>query len=265
MLPLLLIALACAPVEPAPADLDGLVHYLWRASQELDEDAVGEGLGRLHEVLDGDTLDEVVDGLVSGMSAEEVALAEPGYPVDPSAAVGLFVAGPLACELERAEAIVLSPHQDLLYDGYQAYTRDFTGDVDAYLAREVPTVGWEHEFTVKVPLTGTYTVSRRAGAWWSDARRYPYGPVLVHWDVLTGPAEFEGDPEDHVFDQDFRVEVFYEPEPGRLVHLKAMWRNMEAGVSDIHSESVQRIFLNNLAAWEARTGEWCAVEELPTE
>jgi hypothetical protein len=75
---------------------------------------------------------------------------------------------------------------------------------------------------------------------------------------MTGPAAFE-EGSDKSIDQNLQVEVFWEPDDGRIVHLYAMWEQATFGAGlDMSSETVQRLVLGNMEDWADTTEENCA-------
>ncbi len=265
LLPLTLPALlgACRDVEPAPVDLDGLLHHFWQNARHGDEESLAQGAINLHSAALAGSLEDPLDGLLSSLDEQETDLAGLAREVNPSQAVGLFMVNPLACRLESVEAIAIFLEQGKLYDTFESYSRSYTSDLQAYQQRSADRLTWEVSYEVDIPLAGIYQAQLAGGARWVPALSddlSPYGPLLVTWSVLTEPAVFE-DPE-NVFDQDWRVEIFYEPSAGRTIHAEGLWRHMEAGVVSTDSENIQRMILNGLADWDERTEELCA-EGLP--
>ena len=80
------------------------------------------------------------------------------------------------------------------------------------------------------------------------------------WANLTEPATFtsgEGD-----FDQDYRIEVYYPPSEGRVVHVEALWRQMQAGFVDTDIDAIQDLILEAILDIDAAVGNDC-VDGLP--
>lgn len=243
---------ACRPVEPAPRDLEGLLHFLWEA-QEADDARLAEGLENLHALLGEGPLEPPLDGSTAPLDVAQVALAGLAREVDPSRAAGLYIATGFDCTLDAAARIVSAVEQDALYDLFDAYERVLRGDRDAFLAREDDRLGWDATYAVSVPFAGPYTATLDGWARWVEGSD---GPFLLTRSVLVEPATFER--EGSVFDQDYRIELYYTPSPGRVRHVEALWRHMEAGAVDTDSETVRRLILNGLIDWDAQTAALCA-------
>lgn len=251
---------ACKKVEPAPEDLDALFHYGWAHFEAEGDEELAGAVVNLHAALDGDALEETLDGSVSSLSAEEVALV--GLEgVSPGDAAGIFIARPVACDLDTLAQILVEPDQDQLYTGvYDAYARDYHDDTAAFVSGEALTLSWELTYTASL-LGATYETStvgalRRVPV--LDEELSPHGESIWFRSVMPEPAVFEGDSKKYL-DQDYQLEAFWEPEPGRLLHVYAMWREANYGSGyDTDSEGVQRIIMNNMAKWDDTTEELCA-------
>ncbi len=258
-LALVLATPGCRAVPEAPEDLDGLLHYFWETVVEGEDDEIAVGVVNLHEAVDGDTLEEITDGQATSLTTDEVAWLGLDREVDPSLASGIHMISPLSCDLETVDDIVTALEQGEMYDTFDAYERQYTSDAGDYHDRSVPTLTWTVDYSVTVPLAGSYTATLDAGARWVptlDDTLSPHGPVLITWSTLPDPAVFDSG--DGIFDQDYRVEVYHEPEPGKVVHTEALWRHMEAGVVSMTNESIQRMVLNGFADWDAQTDVLCA-------
>jgi hypothetical protein len=254
---LLVTLIGCRPVPEAPEDVDGLMHHFWQKVGEGEDGDIAQGVVNLHAAVDGDSVEDAVDGQVTNLDADEIALV--GSTADPSEAPGIYMVDPIACDLETVDDIVIALHQGELYDTFDDYVRTYTSDEQAYSSREVATLTWDVEYSVTVPLAGSYTAKLNSGARWVaelPEDLSPFGPLLITWSTLAEPAEV--DTEDGVFDQDYRVEVYYEPEAGRVLHAEAIWRHMEIGVMSFESEDIQRLVLNGLADWDDETEAICA-------
>jgi len=254
---LVLATPACAPLEPAPEDLDGIFHYLWgRFDSGLDEELADASVNA-HAAVDGDALTDPVDGTVSSLDRE--ALDAVGMPQDrdPASPVGLFRVGLLPCTLDQVERAVISDQQaDLYEDLVDACERSYLEGEDAYLSREVATLSWES--LVEDSLAGTGYSKRVMGG----IRRVPdlgedtpWGPALVQRAWLPEPAVFEGD--DYYWDQDYQVDLYLERGPGEVLHLLALWRSVGMGAITSENEFMQTMILKARADWDERTGELC--------
>ena len=246
--------LGCRPVEPAPEDVDGLLHELWASWEDPDPERLSAIVANLEAALG--PLEEPADGEVSDLSREEIAAAT-DRDVDPAAASGVWIATGFPCTPRALEAIVTYPDQDRLYDIFDSYERTFSSGRAAFLDARSDALDWEVVYGATVPIGVGYTAVLDAGARRIDSEA---GWLLLTRSVLREPATFDN--EDAVFDQDWRIELYWAPEPGRVVHVEGLWRHMDAGAVDTDNETVRRLILNSLADWDATTASWCA-EGLP--
>ena len=84
---MLVLLLACRNIEPAPEDLDGLLHYLWENGRTGDDAQLAEAIENLDAAVGDFT--ETTDGVVSRLSTEEADLVSPRGPFDPANAAGI--------------------------------------------------------------------------------------------------------------------------------------------------------------------------------
>lgn len=255
---LLLLVAGCKKVEPAPAELDDLFHWMWGRYDEGTDEELAEALINLDAAVDGATIEDATDGTLTDLTAEEVALV--GVDADPSLAAGIFLANAFACDFDQLQEILSFGAQDELYEGiYEAYHRDFTASRDEWLAGAIPLLTYDLTYTSKV-LSSTYTAEvdgriRRVDA--IDDELSPFGPFVMQRSVMPEPGAFE-EGSDKTMDQDYQLEIYWPRGPDRVVHAYAMWRQADWGSGfDSDEEGVQRILLNNLIAWDGDTEKLC--------
>lgn len=247
-----LLALACKPVDPAPESLDALLHYVWSQLDAGEDAELSDALDNLHAAIDGDTLEERIDGAVTDLSVEGAALV--GVDLDPEAASGVFMARVLACDLGLLEEILASEHQEQLYEGvYSNYSREFLSDEEAFLAGTAPRVDWRNTYDTSV--LGVDYGAITLGA----LRRVPEvddgRAGLISRAVLEEPVVFDGG--QHHLDQDYHLEMYW-PRGGELLHVYALWKDQKLLGFDDEGEGTQRIMLNNLSNWDNDTEALCA-------
>ncbi len=254
----LALTAGCKNVDPAPADLDGLMHQLWGDYEGASDEELTAAVVELHDVIDADSMEELEDGSLTALAAD----AADGLPIspapDPSLAQGLYILNVIDCDLSQLERILYDLDQDRLYEGaYETYDRTYLSDFDAYVAREAPTLEWEIDLTAEL-VGAEFDEALRGGLRYWDDPENPLGPALMARTFLTEPATFpEGSSKS--FDQDYQLEVYYERAPGEVVHAYAIWRVFDMGGGlTIEDESVMRIILNNLADWDDNTAQLCA-------
>ena len=245
---LLLTTIACRGVDPAPEDLDGLVHYFWQ--HPADDEALAEGTLQLHAAVGAD-LEDTTDGVLSRLTDEEVALVD-GVDDDPAQAAGIYMVNRFACDFDVLEQLLVATDQAEQRRGtYESYERTYTSDAEAYLAGTVPELTWDISLEATVVLS-TYSSELSGGIRRVDTEA---GRMLFARTWFREPASFRNN---NTWDQDYQMEVYYERAPGDIVHLYAMWRELEVSGFSSESESIQRSVLNGMADWDRDTEDLCA-------
>lgn len=253
-----LVLAGCKKVEAAPKELDDLFHWFWSEFDEGSDEQLAEGLRNLHDVVDGDSLDEVMDGSISKLSDGEANTVDVRN-ADGSKAAGIFLVRPFACKMGRLEKILYDLDQDELYPGsYDRYDRDYVSDLGAYKSREDTNIDWETDYTAT--LLGASFDARVDGGLRRvakiDGDQSPYGAFIVARAWMPRPADFEN--KNKSLDQDYQIEIFWR-QGGRMLHAYGMWREADFGSGySTNDEGVQRILLNNLSKWDDQTEENCA-------
>lgn len=251
---LFVLLMGCRNVDPAPADLDGLARFFWSGFEVLDDASLIDGVVNADAALAD--LDEPIDGLLTDLTAEEAATVPVDGAPDPALAAGFFLASKFACTVDQVERIVIALDQLALYEGaYDTYTRTYTADDAAYLAREADTLSWDVALTSAV-LGGKFSETLH-GAVRRPAAEAPFGPFLVQRTWMPTPAVFEGG--NRTFTQDYQIEVYWERAPGEMIHLYGLWRAFDYGSGFTQdNEAAIGIVLGNLKKWDEGTAELCA-------
>ena len=248
------LLLACRQIEPAPSDIDGLAHHFWKHFDDEEGSPLAEGIGNLHNALDGEEMEEITEGLISALDQQELDLVGKGDE-DASSLTGVYYAGVIDCTLESIEPIIYDLDQASLREGtYVSYEREYTTDFQAYAAREEEILGWETVYEVEG--FGADHVAFLNG-WLRYGTGGDLGPFLLSRVVLNEPAPFSGSEERGMY-QDYQLETFHSRKDGKTVHFYVIWREMVyAGDIDFASESVQRLVLDGLADWDRGMEENC--------
>lgn len=256
-----LAATGCKGVDPAPAELDGLFHYVWQNYDDGSDEVLGEAAVNLNGAVDGATFVEATDGTVSRLTADEAALVG---VVDREAedAAGIFLVNAFDCDLPQLEDILSYPDQSELYeDVYTAYGRTFDAPREDWLGGVTARVDYDIDYTAEL-LGAVYTAHARGAL-----RRVPapedggsVGAFVVQRSYLPAPGAFTDTDTSKSMDQDYQLEVYWASGGGtRIVHAYAMWRQASFGTGfDMDDEGSQRILLNNLLDWDDVTASLCA-------
>ena len=242
----------CRGVDPAPEDVDGLLHYFWQ-NVDGEPEALQEGVQTLHEVQ-GEAIEEVVDGNVSRLSQEEVALV-PSVDGDPADAAGIFMINTFACDANVLEQVLIHQAQDEIREGtYDAYDRRYTSDRGAYESRASDQLSWD--ISLEASIIGSSYSSELAGS----IRAVPTevgsgsGQAFVQRTYFVEPAQFQNN---NTWQQDFQLEVYYERAPNEIVHMYGMWRQLEVAGFTSENSGVQRQVLNGMKDWDDETQDLC--------
>lgn len=251
------LLIGCRGVDAAPTGIDDLAHFLWTQAEIGTAEERHAAIANLHDALGGDVVDEAIDGTITPLTREEVALVG-NDDEDPGLAQGVYMAKRIDCDMDTLEDIVSHPDQDVLYtDLYDHYSRTFVQDRDAWVAGE------HHDLELTVRYTGsaigaTYDATSKARlqrvAPVEDAR---FERFVVYRSFFPEPAVFEGNGKDFV--QDYQLELYWEHHPGEVLHFYGMWRQADwGGGFSSNDEPIQRLVLNALSDFDDTTSELCA-------
>ncbi len=263
---LLVVVTGCpsARVE-APEDLEGLAKYIWTQQSTASDEELGAAVQQAHAVL----LELLVDtdaqiGVLPYLSDEDLAPIGQDGVNDPSEAPGFFLATRFDCDLDVLAEMLTHPEQDSLRpDVYDSYARTFAGDRDAWLDDDTGALEWDVVYEV------TPTVTQYKAKTHSSVRHVPKledaaGAAVVQRTFLKEPAVFVGEPDDHVFDQDYQAELFLDGGEGEIFHLYGLWRFMQLGIVGIHDDAFVDVQLDGMVKWDEQTEAACATwPELP--
>ena len=241
---------ACKSVEPAPDDLNGLIHYFWD-NFNRESAVIQQGVISIHNVLDGDNLSEVMDGSIRNLTQQQTELVGKANS-DVDRLSGVFFTNVINCPLASVEKNIYALNQPELHpDSYEAYDRTYTSDLQAYEAREEEVLRWETNYSVAGFGYAYDAMVYGDLRYVTPTEESPFGPALLSRTILSEPAYFDADDTDRGMFQDFQLELYYERKPGETMHVYAIWREMVmAGSIDFSSTSSQRLVLDGLIDWD---------------
>jgi hypothetical protein len=256
----LLLALplvACKKVEPAPKELDELLHWFLSEHDSAEDETAAEAFRNLDAEIDGANLEEHWDGSMSALTKDEVDGLGPSG-VDPANAPGIFMVNPVACTLDQLVELVTAKNQIELYETYETYERTWVSDVPAFRDGGDDLAEWDETFTVSVLgieyAADTIGLARRVAD--LDDEQTPWGSTLMTRRTMPERATFDNDRD--YYDQDYRAEMYYERKNGTVVHVAAMWREASFAGLDSTNEGTQRLVLNGMKDWDDLSEEHCA-------
>jgi len=255
--PAAIVLLTGCGVDPAPADLDGLVHWIWVNYDASDDAAAADAVAKLDRAVAPDVLESDTGG-TTRLKAEEISGIALTGAHDPSRARGLYAVTHMACTLEQLEPLLYRLDQDKLHEGsYDTYQRTYTSSVDDYAARRASTVGWHSEMTAS-PMGNRYSEAvdgglRRVAS--EGIVSSPAGAVLLARTYMPAPAVMES--ADNAFPQDYQIEAFWQKGARDVVHLFAVWREMKMGSLDTEGDALASLQLGGFQDWDEATEEHC--------
>lgn len=232
-----LLLFGCAP-EPAPADVDGLLHWSWTMYEEATDEQWVEAVLNLPREGEGEP---------SRLAAEEVEHVEWGDS-DVTQARGMYIANTFECELERLQEILAAQDQMAQYEGvYTRYERTYTSDLADFEANG-GFLSWE------VELEGEYVNTAYTERLHGGLRRVEGALVARTW--ITEPVDFE-EGSDWWWPTDVQIEVFAEDE-GEIVHLYGIWRELDIGSLSTEDDGLVNLTRNGMRDWDDETESLCA-------
>lgn len=267
---LLVCLVGCKKVEPAPTDLNGVLHALW-AGYEADDDATIEANATVLEQITNEhaLLDAAVDGTQERFTADELAVVDLHAPPDddgswtlpdPALARPIFMVNRFSCAMDQLERVLIDLDQMGLFGGYDAYSRTYTSSADDYLAGTVPDLTWQAVIQASYPIAGKYEETldggvRRVALSAESPFAGPEALLARTW--LPFPATNLDGAID--FRQDYQLELYLPWGDGEIIHLYGIWREIGLGaLGSMESDAVARVTLNNLATWDDKIEVLCA-------
>lgn len=250
------------PPPVAPDELDANLRWWWVNAATLKDMELLDGAAKLGVAGKADTRTTPSKGQMRNRlekaDLEVVGLSEVN---DPATARGIFIVNTYACTLDKLQGILIALDQKAQYDGvYDAYTRTYTSDADAFTSGASNTLTWDVTVKASLPINDAYTSQLKGGIRriTVPAGSMVKGPVLVTRTWLTEPAKF-GDGSSSYFRQDYQVEIYWEQEPGKIFHAYGMWREIKVGGFNltIEDNGFMNIVLDNLVKWDEKTAELC--------
>ena len=248
---MLLLLLACRSIDPAPADLDGLAHYLWQNGELGDDATVAEAIENLDAVVGA--MEEREDGQLTRLSTEEADLVSPRGDFDPANAAGIFMANRFnGCTPEQLERVLIHAAQDeIREDTYQSYERVYLSDDAAFRDGSAERLGWKVDIAADI-IGADYTEKLQGGIRRVETE---VGPAWVQITWMTEAAVFDND--SNYWNQDYQLEVYWQPENRETLHLYGMWRELQVFGFSSENQGVQGQVLNGLADWDDATAQLC--------
>jgi hypothetical protein len=257
--------IACRGAEPAPAELDDLMQFVWLRFNTNDGDDAAiqdaelrDAVVRLDAAL-GD-LTEPQQGLLSDPTAEMAArVGQTDQGDQLILAQGMYIANITSCSMAQNIELTLATNADELRPTtYVDYSKVHSTDADAFEAGTSNAQQWQTTYTVK-PLTEAYTAiitgrSRRVVA--NNAEDSPFGDLFMTQVVLEQPATFDSEGTSSKFTLDYQLEVYWEKD-GAVRHAYAIWRRMALGITSSQDQIFIDTQLDGMLDWESDANAMC--------
>ena len=252
------LAAACSPPEPAPEELDALIHYFFTDYETEEEATLADAIANTLEWWRANTAEGESEGSVTDLRVNEVTPL--GMPEDLSMQflVGVYHLVLQTCSLEEIERIYLEPDQMSLFPGnYDNYTREFQDGEACYSDGSCDRVTWTTE--IEDSLMGksmTYGMSsglrRFTGI---DLENEERSAVLsLTW--MLEPAVIGEGGGAAFFDQAYQIEVFV-PVDDRALHLYGIWNSGGLDGVDPDAPIWANSYLDGVKDWDIRLDEIC--------
>lgn len=233
--------------------MHGLARWFWLNYENASDAEVGEAVGKLHLAANGAALAEPFKGSIDGLALGDAAVVDLEDKGEPGAR-GMLMMTVIRCPLEKVEEQFIALDQKAIHPSYDKYSRAFTTDVDKYLERAEPFLGWSNEYTVSL-LGSSYDARVDGGARFVPAQEGAPGRLFLARAFLKEPAHFNN--EDDFFTQDYQVHVFYERAPNEVVHVFAKWVDMQFAGFGIEGDLLFNGTLDNLVKGDEEVEERC--------
>jgi hypothetical protein len=233
------LLLACAP-DPAPQDVDGLLHWSWTEFELASDEQWVEAAANLPR--------DDQEGEQSRLVEEEVAHVDWGADSHVGLARGMYIANTFSCDLEVLQEILIAQDQQAQYEGvYDRYDRSYTSDLDAFTAGAAGALSWD------VELEGEYVGTAYTERLHGGVRRVEGALIARTW--IAEPVEFE-EGSDWWWPTDVQIEVFVQ-EDLEIVHLYGIWRELDIGSLSTEDDGLVNLTRGGMRDWDDRTEELC--------
>lgn len=251
------LVLSGCKVEPAPEDLDGLAHWFWQHLDDEDPTALQDGAVNLYAALDGAIFEGPLNGTITTLSADELALVDHGDD-DRTNLHGVFMANDIACSTALLEYQIYAPSQDEMHPGtYVSYDREFTSDLAAYQARETEWLTWDSLYVVEDTGVSYEATIHGTLRYIPEIDAELSGPLLVSRGVLDAPA-YANEAQDRGMFQDYQLEVYF-PRGEQTLHVYAMWRDAVFFGMDFGNGGMQTFVIDGMHDWDEDSEELCGI------
>ncbi len=257
---ILTLSAACTSLDTAPAQLEDLLPWAFAHYESASDGEFAAAIVNLSAAATAVSIDNPLRGeLHHRLDYPDINYLHLNDR-NPQNAQGLYLLNTFHCTLTQLEKVLKFRDQGYLYpDQYNLYQSNFTSSEADYMARKTSFLYWSTYlsatkglWTMNETLVGALRFIPDQGA-----TKSPHGAALIARTYMPEPAHFED--ADKLWLQDYQVEIYYEQEPGRILHAYGMWRQVDLGAF-FHSDSDS--FVDNVSSalvdWDKMTESDCA-------
>ncbi len=245
----------CRKPDPAPEELDDIVHFGFSRYAADADDLNDRTLADVAENLTlwwADNVEDDLEGFEATddtrLTDDDLATLSPAPEVaEGDAAIGVIVGRKTDCDLADIDRLYLDDDQLTLYpDNYVSYDRTRTSDFDCFTDGECEEATWTTDIVQEQQVLGTITYEftlasgiRQVDAIPADgAPGDPTVPARLSRTWMLAPATLTPSIAD--FRQSLQLEIIT-PYEGGLIHMYGMWTDLQSDT--LNTESA--IFINS--------------------
>ncbi len=244
----------CAAFEPAPEDLDAVLHYAWMHYDAGLDEELAQALENAYAAIDGDPHAEPIEGTISDLTPEALEVVGMPGDLDPGVPAGMLLVDTLPCTMDQIAAVLTVDDLAAAYpDEYALLERGYTSDAAAFRGGTDPVGEWATEYHDEL-LGKAYQRSHLGGGRWVPGVFEHDAIVQRSW--LPDPALWP-DSTTYYWDQDYQLDLYIDGGDGHLTHLLALWRSVGSESLSSDAEFMQTMILRSKKGWDERTAELC--------
>ena len=254
---LALLVIGCKPPDPAPTELDDLVHFFLAQVDAQEHERIIEGADNLETWFEGSGLDGAPAGgtLSDLVTAELESLEELRWEPDPTACAGVYVVSELSCGFDDVVAMnMVEDQREVFPDNYAAYSRTWLTSPECLVSGTCDAVDWVATIDDSLagglaPMTYELVMQLRRTR---DEDDQP--AVILIRSIMPEPAAEDLDIGG--FEQSYHIEA-YVPRGSGTLHVYGLWNLGWILGSDPEASFWPNQYLDGLLAFESTLETVC--------
>jgi len=266
VLPVIAVVLgACTPLEPAPTDLNELLHFFLQHYSEGDDALIGEASVNTINWFDEQLEGEETAGSVSVLSKDEVSALGLSADTDLSNLIGVFHFVEQQCSVTELEELYFFEDQMILFpDNYEDYARTYGDSRECFADGSCNLVDWMlHINDSLLGQSMVYDLSSglRRVVGQQDAQGNELS-ILLSRTWMPEPAIIGQGEGAAFFDQSYQIELFVSPVgQSTSLHLYGLWNS--GGLDGLSSDPAfwENQYLDGIVEWDERLDLLCAMKD----